>query len=46
MLRDEKQRKVNSIKYKEGKIYVPKDNKLRAKIIRLYYYMPIGDHRE
>ena len=46
MLRDEKQREVNSIKYKEGKIYVPKDDKLRAKIIRLHYDMPIGDHRE
>jgi len=33
MLRDEEWREVDSIIYKEGKIYVPKDKKLRAKII-------------
>jgi len=31
--------------YKEGKVYVPKDEKLRAEIIRLHYDMPIGGHR-
>jgi len=30
--------------YKEGKVYVPKDEKLRAKIIRLHYDTPIGGH--
>jgi len=30
--------------YKKKKVYVPKDNKLRAKIIRLYHNMPIGGH--
>jgi len=30
--------------YKEGKVYVPKDEKLRAEIIRLHYDMPIGGH--
>ena len=29
---------------KEGKIYVPKDVKLRSKIIQLYYDMPIAGH--
>ena len=29
---------------KEGKIYVPKDVKLRSKIIRLYYNMPIAGY--
>jgi len=28
--------------YKEGKVYVPKNNKLRAEIIRLYHDMPVG----
>jgi len=31
--------------YKEGKVYVPKDEKLRAEIIRLYHDMLIGGHR-
>jgi len=30
--------------YKEGKVYVPKDNKLRMEIIRLYHDMPVEDH--
>jgi len=30
--------------YKEGKVYVPKDDKLRAEIIRLYHNMPVGGH--
>jgi len=33
MLRDEEWREVDSIIYKEGKVYVPKDEKLRAEII-------------
>ena len=28
------------------KVYVPKDDKLRAEIIRLYYNIPVGGHRE
>jgi len=31
--------------YKKGKIYVPKDDKLRAEIIRLHHNMPVGGHR-
>jgi len=30
--------------YKEGKVYVPKNEKLRAEIIRLYHDMLIGGH--
>jgi len=30
---------------KEGKIYVPKDEKLRAEVIRLYHDMSVGGHR-
>jgi len=44
MLRDEEWREVNSVMYKEGKVYVPKDDKLRAEIIRLHHDMPVGDH--
>jgi len=44
MLRDEEWREVDGIMYKEGKVYVPKDENLRAEIIRLYHDMPIGGH--
>jgi len=44
MLRDEEWREVDSIMYKEGKVYVPKDNRLRAEIIRLHHDMPVGGH--
>ena len=30
--------------YKERKVYVPKDEKLRVEIIRLHHDMPIGGH--
>jgi len=46
MLRDEEWRKVDGIMYKEGKVYVPKDEKLKAEIIRLHYDTPIGGHGE
>jgi len=45
MLRDKKWREKNSIIYKEGKVYVSKDNKLRIEIIRLHYNTLIGGHR-
>jgi len=45
MLRDEEWREVDSVIYKEGKVYVPKDNKLRVEIIRLYHDTPVGGHR-
>jgi len=44
ILRDEEWREVDGIMYKEGKVYVLKDEKLRAEIIRLYHNMPIGGH--
>ena len=44
MLRDEEWREVDGIMYKEGKVYVPKDNKLRAEIIRLHHNTPVGEH--
>jgi len=45
MLRDEKWRKVHGIMYKERKVYVPKDNILRAEIIRLHHDTLVGEHR-
>ena len=44
MLRDKEQREVDSIMYKEEKVYAPKDDKLRAEIIRLYHNMLVGGH--
>jgi len=46
MLRDEEWREVDGIMYKEEKVYVPKDEKLKAEIIRLHYDTPIGGHGE
>jgi len=45
MLRDEEWREVEGIIYKKGKVYVPKDNKLRAEIIQLYYDILVEGHR-
>ena len=44
MLRDKEQREVDGIMYKEGKVYIPKDNILRAEIIRLHHNTPVGRH--
>jgi len=35
---------VDGIMYKEKKVYVSKDNALRAEIIRLHYNTPVGGH--
>ena len=45
MLRDKEWREVDGIIYKEGKVYIPKNNKLRMEIIRLYHNMPVGGYR-
>jgi len=44
MLRDEEWREVEGIMYKERKVYVPKDNKLRTEIIRLHHNISVGGH--
>ena len=41
ILRNEEWREVDGIIYKEGKVYVPKDDKLRMEIIRLHHDMPV-----
>ena len=45
ILRDEEWREVNSIIYKKGKLYIPKDEKLRAEIIQLYYDTLVEGYR-
>ena len=45
ILRDKEQREVDGIIYKEEKVYVPKDDKLKAKIVRLHHDIPVGGHR-
>ena len=44
MLRNKEWKEVDGIMYKEEKVYVPKDDRLRAEIIRLHYDMLVGDH--
>ena len=45
MLRDKEWREVDGIMYKEKKVYMPKNNKLRIEIIRLYHNTLVGEHR-
>jgi len=44
MLRDEEWRQEDGLMLKEGKVYVPKDEKLRAEVIRLHHDTPVGEH--
>jgi len=44
ILRDEEWREEDGFMLKEGKVYVPKDEKLRTKIIRLHHDTPVGGH--
>jgi len=44
MLRDKEWKKVDGIIYKEGKVYIPKDNILRTEMTRLYYDIPVEGH--
>jgi len=43
--RDEEWHQKDGLMLKEEKVYVPKDKKLRAEVIRLYHDMPVGGHR-
>jgi len=45
ILRDKEWREIDSIIYKKGKVYVPKDKKLKAKIIRLHHNTPVRGYR-
>ena len=45
MLRNKEWREVDGIMYKEKKIYIPKNDKLRAEIIRLHHDILVGGYR-
>ena len=45
MLRDKEQREVDNVIYKEEKIYISRNKKLRAEIIQLYHNTPVEGHR-
>jgi len=44
VLRDEEWREYEGLMLKEGKVYVSKDEKLRAEIIRLHHDTPVRGH--
>ena len=44
MLRDEEQREIKGVMYKEENVYIPKDDKLRTEIIRLHHDTLVGGH--
>ena len=44
VLRDEEWRDIDGVMYKEGKVYIPKNEMLRAEIIRLYHDTPVRGH--
>ena len=44
MLRDKEWREENRLMLKDGKVYVPKDKKLRAEVIQLYHNTLVGGH--
>jgi len=44
MLRDEEWKEVDGVMYKEEKVYVLKDDRLRAEIIRLHHDTPVGGY--
>ena len=31
---------------RDGKVYIPKDKKLKTKVVQLHYDMPVGGHRK
>jgi len=45
VLRDEEWREENRLMLKDRKVYVLKDEKLRAEVIRLYHNTLVGGHR-
>ena len=44
MLRNKEQKEVDGIMYKKEKIYILKNEELRAEIIWLYHNMLVGGH--
>ncbi len=46
MLRNEEWQIEEGLVLKEGRVYVPKDEKLRVEIIQLHHDTPIAGYRE
>ena len=46
VLRNKEWQEHEGLMLKEEKIYVPKDEKLRAEVIRLHHNIPVGEHGE
>ena len=44
MLRDKEWREENGLILRDGKVYVPRDKKLRAEVIWLYHNTPVRGH--
>jgi len=44
MLKDEEWHQEDGLMLKEGKVYVPKDERLRAEVIRLHHDTPVEGH--
>ena len=44
MLRDEEWHQEDGLMIKEGKVYIPRDEKLRAEVIRLHHDTSVGGH--
>jgi len=44
MLRDEEWCQEDGLILKKRKVYVPRDEKLRAEVIRLHHNMPVGGY--
>ena len=44
MLRDEEWCQEDGLMLKEEKVYIPRDEKLRAEVIRPYHDTPVGGH--
>ena len=45
ILRDEEWWQEDGLMLKERKVYIPRDKRLRAKVIRLHHDMPVKGHR-
>jgi len=44
ILKDEEWHQEDSLMLKEGKVYIPKDERLRVEVIRLHHDTPVGGH--
>ena len=46
MLRDKEWKEENRLMLRDGKVYVPRDEKLRVEVIQLHYDMLVRGHGE